>query len=207
MKKAFLGLIITIGLITGFWVMVGGALTTGAEGEVLSSSTELEQTITETLASDVPAPSPTAVTPIRVMIPSINVDSRVEFVGLDAEGRMDVPKADENVAWYQLGVKPGDVGSAVVAGHYDRRTGGPAVFYDLEKMVPGDVIKVQGEDGKELEFVVTETAMYKDETFPIDKVFAQTDGKRLNLITCAGQFSQDQKNYSDRFVVFSELVE
>lgn len=48
---------------------------------------------------------------------------------MDAKGNMDIPKRDENVAWYQIGYYPGSKGNAVIAGHYDTATGSPAVFY------------------------------------------------------------------------------
>jgi sortase A len=143
--------------------------------------------------------------PQRLVIGSLDVDAQIETVGLAPDGRMDVPKADANVAWYKLGAKPGEIGSAVVAGHFDSKTGGPAVFYDLEKLEVGDEISVVGKTGQQLVFVVTEVAKYKDADFPIDKVFTQTDTRRLNLITCAGTFNTQEKNYSDRLVVFTQL--
>src|SRR5688500_6975589 len=46
--------------------------------------------------------------PVSFSIPSLGIeDASVESVGLDKENKMDIPKKDENVAWYNLGVKPG----------------------------------------------------------------------------------------------------
>ena len=41
----------------------------------------------------------------------------VEDVGLTPGGAMDVPKGPSDVAWFDLGPRPGEVGSAVIAGH------------------------------------------------------------------------------------------
>lgn len=41
----------------------------------------------------------------------------------------------------------------------------------------------------------------------LEEVFAKTDGKYLNLITCEGVFDRASRNYSDRLVVFTELQE
>lgn len=215
MKKMIFLAVMAVGLITGFSVIFAhGLFEQQDDGQVLSSTSEMTSVIEEQSniesaqeggSSDLTEVSP--VTPVTLRIPKLGVTSEVEYVGLDAEGRMDVPKADENVAWFELGVRPGDVGSAVLAGHYDSKTGGPAVFYDLTKLTVGDIVEVLDGEGNELKFVVTDTATYKDADFPIDTVFAQNDARRLNLITCAGQFSQQQRNYSDRFVVFTELVE
>ena len=56
--------------------------------------------------------------PLRLKIPKIDVDSIIEYVGLNPEGAMDVPKSQDNVAWFELGQRPGASGSAVIAGHY-----------------------------------------------------------------------------------------
>ncbi len=157
-------------------------------------------------ASSTPQPAVQAIAqPQRLIITSLELDADVELVGLAKDGRMDIPKLDENVAWYQLGAKPGEIGSAVIAGHYDAKDGGPAVFYELGEVKPGDEVTIVGSGGQSLVFVVTEVAKYKDEDFPLEKVFNQTDTRRLNLITCAGTFNQQQKNYSDRLVVFTQL--
>lgn len=145
--------------------------------------------------------------PLVITISSINVNANIEYVGLDAEKRMDVPKTPFNVAWYKLGPKPGEVGNAAIAGHFDSAAGGMEVFYHLKNLKPGDEIKIIEEKGKELRFKVTENAIYPDSNFPIQEVFGKTDKKRLNLITCDGVFNQTSRNYSERVVVFSELVE
>ena len=61
--------------------------------------------------------------PVRLRIPSINVDAPVEYVGLTPDGAMDVPKERANVAWFNLGPRPGENNSAVIAGHYGRKMG------------------------------------------------------------------------------------
>jgi sortase A len=145
--------------------------------------------------------------PVKLSIPDINVSASVEYVGLDSKRNMDVPKNDMNVAWYNLGPKPGEQGSAVMAGHLDRASGGPAVFWDLEKIEEGDEIKVTDENGKVSTFRVTGMETYPFDEFPLQEVFADKSGKKLNLITCDGDFDQATKNYSQRTVVYSELSE
>ena len=71
--------------------------------------------ITQTL--QVSSPDLSAGLPIRLKIPSIKVDAAIEYVGIAPDGNMDVPKGPDNVAWFEPGTRPGDVGSAVLAGH------------------------------------------------------------------------------------------
>ncbi len=66
--------------------------------------------------------------PVKIKVPKIDIEADIESVALDDHGRMDVPQNVLNVAWYNLGVKPGQKGNAVFAGHYDKPDGSPAVF-------------------------------------------------------------------------------
>lgn len=152
------------------------------------------------------SPSPKIISvPLSLRIPKLNIVTRVEHVGEDASGRMDVPKDVNNVAWWQHGAKPGEMGSAVFAGHYDTRTGQPAVFYSLKSLVAGDEIKIMVAGGEEYSYIVTDLKIYEDKSFPLNYVFTRSDKARLNLITCEGIFDRSNNMYDKRLVVFSEL--
>ena len=169
---------------------------------------QLEGPAESRIVSPVVSPMPTpdvSVEPGTIEIPALQLRTQVEWVGQDELGRMDVPTLDENVAWYQLGPQPGQLGNAVMAGHYDSRDGRPAVFYELNTLKPGDEIKVTGQNQPTLTFVVTRVATYEDATFPLEEVVGVTSGSHLNLITCAGRFDRQAQNYSDRLVVYSQL--
>src|SRR5689334_11364195 len=83
------------------------------------------------------APAHEIGSPKKLIIPGINVNANVEYVGLDSRRYMDVPKKAENVGWYDLGPRPGEIGSSVFAGHLDDESGAPAVFWNLKKLSPG----------------------------------------------------------------------
>lgn len=144
--------------------------------------------------------------PLNLKIDSLGINANVESVGLDNKNRMDVPQNPDNVAWYNLGFKPGEKGSAVIAGHLDRITGAPAVFWDLGKLNTGDIIKVEDENQNLYTFKVTDKKIYDFDKVPLEVVFASKDKPRLNLITCNGAFDKNSSNYSKRLVVYSELV-
>ena len=141
--------------------------------------------------------------PVTVTIPALNITAAIEHVGLDEKKGMDIPKDYNNAAWYIYGAKPGQTGSAVLAGHFDTPTGNPAIFYYLDKLKAGDEIIISDKDKTTVIFEVEETVIHKDATFPIDRVFLQNDKKRLNLITCYGSWNADESNYSDRLVVYT----
>lgn len=152
-----------------------------------------------------PTPQPPVGAPTRLRIPAIGVDASVESVGLTADGAMDVPKNYANVAWYNLGPKPGAAGNSVIAGHVDSKTG-PAVFWDLRKLRPGDEVFVLGADGIERRFVVTAMQVYKRDAAPLEKIFGAAPGTHLNLITCAGVFDRTRKEYDSNLIVYTDYA-
>lgn len=145
--------------------------------------------------------------PKTLEIPKINVDTTIESVGLDSKRNMDVPKDSDNVAWYNLGPKPGEPGSSVIAGHKDEVSGAPSVFWDLKKLEVGDKLLITDENGDIHTFSVTAKKEYPDADFPVEKVFSSKGPAMLNLITCEGVFNQTTKNYTHRTVIFSQLDE
>src|SRR3989344_1884375 len=142
--------------------------------------------------------------PIRLNIPKINISADLEYVSLTPDGAMDVPKGHSNVAWFQLGPRPGEKGNSVINGHYGLwGNGARAVFNDLNKLQKGDKIYIEDETGNIVTFVVREIKPYsKDEK--VQDIFGPSDESHLNLITCEGNWSKAEKSYSDRLVVFSD---
>ncbi len=142
--------------------------------------------------------------PVRFKIPKIDIDTSVEHVGLTSGGAMDIPKGPDDVAWFDLGARPGDVGSAIISGHYGWKNGIPAVFDNLHKLQKGDKVYVEDEKGKTNAFVVREFRTYSQNDYA-PEVFSLMDRKaHLNLVTCEGVWDKAQKSYSNRFVVFTD---
>lgn len=143
-------------------------------------------------------------TPVQLQIPKIKVDTTIEQVGVLDNGQMGVPKDENQVGWFEPGVKPGSKGNAVIAGHVDSKTG-PAVFYELDQLKTGDEMTIIDENGNTLTFRVTKTERYDTKNAPIEDIFGATSNRHLNLITCSGTFGDG--GYDERFVVYTELVD
>lgn len=142
--------------------------------------------------------------PTRLTIPGIKVNAVVQYVGVTADGTMDVPNNSVDVGWYKLGRRPGEPGSAVIAGHFDSKEGEPGVFNNLDKLQPGNKIYVKDEKGRTISFVVRESRKYNPGA-DATAVFGSNDGKaHLNLITCTGAWDTTQERYSHRLVVFTD---
>lgn len=142
--------------------------------------------------------------PQRLIINKIGVDTNIESVAEDTQGRMAVPKEVNNVGWYQLGFRPGEMGNAVIDGHLDSPTA-PAVFYNLTSLTPGDEITVVDGQGEQRKFIVTGIKYYPFDLLPLQEIFGPADKPHLNLITCTGIWDSINKNYSQRVVVYSEI--
>jgi LPXTG-site transpeptidase (sortase) family protein len=142
--------------------------------------------------------------PVRLRIPSINVDAPVEQTGVASDGAMDAPKGPDSVAWFNLGPRPGERGSAVIAGHYGWKDNIPAAFDTISDLQKGDELFVEDDTGTTTVFVVRESRLY-DPNADASNVFSSSDGKaHLNLVTCDGAWNKDQKSYSKRLVVFTD---
>jgi len=142
--------------------------------------------------------------PARLKISAIDVDSVVVPVGLTSDGAMDVPKDPAEVAWYSLGSRPGEIGSAVIAGHYDWIKNIPAVFNDLDQLSQGDKIFVEDESGVTSTFIVRDIRIYDKDQDASDVFVSADDQSHLNLITCAGSWNMEEEIYSDRLIVFAD---
>lgn len=144
--------------------------------------------------------------PQLIEIPKLNINAYVESVGIDDEGRMDIPKNYLHAAWYKLGPKPGEKGSAVIDGHVDTPQGTPSVFANIQKLVRGDTIIITASDRTMYKYYVENVTGYPLSTIPLNKIFdKKINEKRLNLITCSGIWDPISKNYSRRIVVYSKM--
>ncbi len=144
--------------------------------------------------------------PVAIRIPSIKVSADVINLGLNEDKTVEVPENPAEVGWYSKGPKPGQFGSAVMLGHLDSKTG-PAVFYKLRSLEPGQKITVRRADDSIGHFEVVKVATYKNEDFPASKVYTgSADWPALNLVTCGGEYDRKAGGYQSNVVVYAEYL-
>jgi sortase (surface protein transpeptidase) len=141
--------------------------------------------------------------PVELRIPRIGLAAPVLAVGVTDAGALGVPPDDVSVGWYEFGAVPGETGSAVLDGHVDSRTG-PAIFYRLDELAPGDEIEVRLADGSAARFVVRETGLYWLADAPLERVFGPTNRPQLVLITCGGPLDRAAGGDQQRRIVFAD---
>jgi sortase (surface protein transpeptidase) len=157
-----------------------------------------------TASPGAPATKPAA-DPTRVTIPSIGISSSLMELGLNADGTVEVPPADQGMTagWYTGGSVPGEAGAAVIIGHNDTRYG-TAVFHDLHKITKGADIAVTNDLGKTAHFTVTSTESVSKQSFPTTKVYGPTQAHVLRLITCDGAFDTNGHPVNNLIVYATE---
>ncbi|MFF3641764.1 class F sortase [Streptomyces sp. NPDC002564] len=144
--------------------------------------------------------------PVRIAIPSIDVDAPLTDLARNAGGGLDPPPPDDAdlAGWDAAGIMPGSTGTAVIAGHVDTQRG-PAVFYGLGSLEKGALIEVARADGLTAHFTVDGVEEYERTNFPDAKVYGQRTRPELRLITCGGNYTKTD-GYSGNVVVYAHLT-
>jgi LPXTG-site transpeptidase (sortase) family protein len=153
-----------------------------------------------------------AIPPPAIAIPAIGVSAGLLTLGgpeATAPGgglTLPVPSLAEAAAeagWYQFTAVPGAAGNAVIVGHVDTYAG-PAVFYQLYQLRPGDLVYVTA-GGTRRRFDVASVRQLPKAVFPVSQVFGETQKHVLWLITCGGGFDYATGHYLDNIVVSAAL--
>lgn len=161
------------------------------------AGTEIDVPIRSARLDDLPQAQ--ALRPVAVRLAGIAVEAPVLPVGVDDNNQFAVPAAD-TVGWYRHSASPGSPGAAVLAAHVDYG-GRPGAFFDLDRMVPGDTLEVELEDGSVQVYEVTGNNQYDKSELPFDEVFRKTGDPVLQLITCGGTFDPVARSYEANVVV------
>ena len=187
-------------------------LTVGGQHQV----TAQDQTIQSTVVGEVPTtggarPGPFSVVPdmpsyrtgeipVSIEIEKAFVNSQIETIEIK-DGIMMDPTGPWIVSWYQESSQLGEIGNVLMAGHLDYWDVGPAVFYNINNLNEGDIIRVTGEDGSLFEYQVQWRENFDTANAPIQDIVGPTDAESLTLITCGGPFDYQTGEYLQRTVV------
>lgn len=141
-----------------------------------------------------------SIRPLRLRIPSIGVDTRLETLGVTRLGRLRPPVDPQQAGWFPGSAVPGELGPAVVAGHRDS-TVGTAVFWHLTDLRLGDTVIVTRSDGATVRFEVAQIRRVPRASFPTEQVYGATPDSVLRLITCGGLYDHVHGRYLDNVLV------
>lgn len=136
--------------------------------------------------------------------------ARILPMGVNASGELDTPQNIFDVGWYEASGKPGQGGTMVIDGH----NGGPhvlGVFKNLPNLEEGDIVTVERGDG-----IIYDYAVVENVTVSLDEAdaYMATAAKSprhgeesITLISCTGEWSQQQQTYLSRQFVRAVLAE
>ena len=127
--------------------------------------------------------------PVALTIPAIAVSTPLIRLGLTSSGTLQVPDRFDVAGWYDRSPPPGATG--------------PAVFYRLSLLRPGDRVYVRRADGSVAVFGVTRVGLYPKDHFPTAAVYGSVPGPELRLITCGGTFDWARHSYLSNVVVYA----
>ena len=144
--------------------------------------------------------------PAVIRIPRLEVEASIIPLGLQEDGSIEVPEDPDQAGWWLGGPEPGEIGPAVILGHVDSQEEGPAVFFYLQYLDPGDEIHIDRMDGSTITYVVESTERHDKDEFPTDAVYGPTEQPTLRLVTCGGDFDFGVRTYEDNVIVFASLA-
>lgn len=176
-------------------------------GDAAAAGTTVTVGPTASTASAPPAgaaASPTAtVRPVSIDIPAIHVDTTLEELTLSSAGVLNPPTDLTQAGWYTGSSVPGSTGPSIIAGHVDSFKG-PAVFFYLKDLKPGDTVEIALSDGTKVTYHITAVSQYSKDDFPTQAVYGARPDPELRLITCGGDFANG--HYLDNVVVYATLT-
>ncbi len=147
----------------------------------------------------------TVAKPAWLVIPAIGVSTPLVRLGLTAQNTLQVPPTAVVAGWYSGSPRPGQIGSAIIAGHIDSRLG-PGVFYHLGQLRRSQYIYVILANHTVAVFQVTGLRTYVKSNFPRNAIYGPVPDAELRLITCGGTFDYATGTYLSNVVVYAVLI-
>lgn len=147
--------------------------------------------------------------PRAVFIPTLDVRADLSPLPVSDTGELGVPAGPDEIGyWYQppkhgTRVQSAKVRPTVLVGHLDSLTG-PAVFYDLASLRPGDVVVIWDAGGQHIRYAITSVEEVPRNAFPAKRVYGATKHPELRLLTCAGEYVGS--GYTSNAVVYARAV-
>lgn len=147
--------------------------------------------------------------PVSLGVPRLGIHGApLMRLGKGRDGSIQVPPTGPNspAGWFQDSPTPGQLGPSVILGHVDSSAGGPAIFFRLGMLRPGDTATITRADRTVAVFRVDSVREYAKSAFPTQQVFGGTGHASLRLITCGGTFNPAKASYENNIVVYAHLA-
>lgn len=146
--------------------------------------------------------------PKYIAVPSIGItNTPIVRLGLLAGGAISTPDNIYEAGWYEGSALPGQSGATFIYGHVSSWTA-DGIFYNLKKLVAGNMITLTRGDGKTFRYRVISSRVYASNDVDMRTVLSPINSKLpgLNLMTCTGTVIPGTSEFTERLVVFTSLI-
>ncbi|WP_158585515.1 sortase domain-bontaining protein [Kitasatospora sp. SolWspMP-SS2h] len=145
-----------------------------------------------------PPPTPTALD-----IPDIGLHADLDPLTTDGNGVLQPPDRPDRAGWYTTAATWQS--PLVLTGHVDYPHTGPAVFYHLGDLRPGQRVTLTTTDHHNRTYTVDAVRSYAKDDFPTQQVYGPTSTPQLRLITC-GDWDDQAHAYRANTIAFATLT-
>jgi Sortase domain len=156
----------------------------------------------KTRAAELPTAVGSLAQPVELVVASAKLRMPIVPTGVALDGQMELPPNPARIGWYRFGPAPtAPAGSAVLGGHLDSREYGVGPLARLARMKTGDPIEVRLSDGSTLRYRTEAVRDVDKQALALDSVFDRSGPRRLQIVTCGGEYLPDRGGYQDNLVV------
>lgn len=144
--------------------------------------------------------------PRKLVISKLGIAARIIPLQVDKKGVIQSPANIFDVGWLaSTATQQQKQGFMVMDGHVQGQTN-QGVFYGLTNLKTGDGIVVEDGGGVTTSFTVSQIKIIDYNEDPKTTLLAEPvqDVFELRLVTCTGEYLQQQKTYSKRVVVIAK---
>lgn len=202
--------------IVGIGLLAYGGMGIWQKHKATNAPQAISDNKTITTSSDTPDETPVdtneryevpANQPRRIQLPTIEAEGFIQKVGIDKSGAIATPNNIHLAGWYANEAIPGKPGLGIIDGHVQGKYN-PGIFKNLGQLKPGDTFSVQFGDMSDKQFEVVSVKTYSIDSVSKHLFYKNpTIHSQLNVITCGGKYNQTNKQYDQRVLVVSKLIE
>lgn len=184
--------------------------TTGSGEQIIAPTENTETDNTEPTQQEIVEYIVAPDKPRYLTIPYLGIyNRRIVELGLKGQNEMATPYNIYDVGWYTGSALPGQKGATVFNAHGGDL--GYGVFRTLPKLPVGETFTIEMGDGRILTYRVVESAtksLGAEANEYMNTIFTPIDpnGNTLTMITCTGDWWNNEQTYSHRLFVKAVLL-
>lgn len=145
--------------------------------------------------------------PRALYIPKLKIAARLMPMGVNKDNSLQSPKNIFDAGWYNQSASPKRGGAVVVDAHASGPTR-EGLFAYLDTLAAGDIVTIETGDRMKFNYRVVAKETVDRNAVDMQKLMLPNGNaiQGANFITCSGKWQQKDATYSQRTIVYTELV-